>query len=214
MLILVQCQWPSRPIVQHIIYYWLLSVVFKVVLQHSELNIQKWPPRRSSHQYLLKAMTNVNDHVWICNQSDNLHLLHRPYQSYTGFYWHGRQQSVLVSVSPCNGSSLLLEVSWSESASVDALARYQDTMFLIVPRKKCSGIWSSLARVQPRKKHWKSAWLFYLIGISAKQWNHLFTNGNWANEGWLMHSTSNQICPNSLYRETQHHVISALKKEI
>lgn len=214
MFILWQCLWPSRPIVQRSVDYWVLSVVFKVVLQHSGLNIQKWPPRRSSHQYLPKHMTNVNDHVWIRNQSRNLHLMHRPHQSYAGFYWQGRQQSVLVSASPCNGFSLLLEVSWSESASVDALARYQDTMFLIVPSKKCSGIWSSLARVQPWKKHWMSALLFYLIGISATQWNHLFTNGNWANEGWLMHSTSNHICPNSLSTETQHHVISALKKEI
>lgn len=103
MFILWQCLWPSRPIVQRSVDYWVLSVVFKVVLQHSGLNIQKWPPRRSSHQYLPKHMTNVNDHVWIRNQSRNLHLMHRPHQSYAGFYWHGRQRSVLVSASPCNG---------------------------------------------------------------------------------------------------------------
>lgn len=163
-------------------------------------------------QRLPKAMTNVNDHVCIHNQSHNLHLLHRPHQYSAEPYWHRRQRSDLVSASPCNGSSLLLEVSWSESASLGALARYQDTMFLIVPGKKCSGIRNSLAKLQARKKHWQRAPLFYLIGISATQWNHLFTNGNWANEGWLMHSTSNHICPNSLSTETQHHVISALKK--
>lgn len=152
-------------------------------------------------------MTNVNDCgcgiVWIQKQTPSVFrraLLARP--------------SDLVPASPRNGSSLLLEVSWSESASVGALARYQDTMFLIVPSKKCWGIWSSLARLQPWKKHWQSDPLFYLIGISATQWNHLFTNGSWANEGWLMHSTSNHILPNSLSTKIQHQVISALKREI
>lgn len=61
----------------------------------------------------------------------------RPAILWTDLYWRGPQRWDLSS--PSDGSSFLLEVSWSESASVAALARHQDTMFLIVPSKKMLG---------------------------------------------------------------------------
>lgn len=53
----------------------------------------------------------------------------------------------------------------------------------------------SLANVQPWKKLWHAAHLFYLVGISATEWSHISLQGNWrkVNERWLTHSTFKHI---------------------
>lgn len=53
----------------------------------------------------------------------------------------------------------------------------------------------SLAKVQPWKKLWHAAHLFYLVGISATEWSHISLQGNWrkVNERWLTHSTFKHI---------------------
>lgn len=117
----------------------------EVNFKHSGSGIQKCPSGRDGFNRLPKAMRNVNDcgcrvkfeyrigaaTCTCCTGPINLPLC------FPGMDTSGR--AARVSAPPSNGSSFLLEVSRSESASVGALARHQDTMFLIVPSKKMLG---------------------------------------------------------------------------
>lgn len=156
-------------------------------------------------------MTNVND----CLNAEP-DLLRRPHQSSTVLSWHGRERSAApVPAAPSNGSSFLLEVSWSESASVGALARHQDTMLLIVPSKKTLGNMKQSGEAPALEEAPTER------AALSSHWHKCNTMKpfiyQWKQSQWRMtNAFYNQSHPAQqfIHKDSQHHGISAFKQAI